>query len=102
MRIIKFRGKDAYGKYRYGDLWQRTDGTVIMDNYCWHRVHSDSVCQLIACDKNGCDVYEGDKIVRIADYDDDGKLIPVDNQPMNATFDDFGAICNGEIIAIQN
>jgi len=30
-RQIKFRGRGAYGKYRYGDLWRRNDGTCIYD-----------------------------------------------------------------------
>ena len=62
MIIKKFRGRDAYGKYRYGDLWHRNDGTCIYDGGVWHRVAPDSVAQFIATDRNGYEVYEGDPV----------------------------------------
>lgn len=62
MRQIKFRARDAYGQYRYGDLWQRNDGTLIYDEV-WHRVKRDSVAQLVGVDSDGREVYEGDIVV---------------------------------------
>ncbi len=65
MRTIKFRGLDAYGKLHYGDLWQRTDGTILFDHneHVWQRIHPDSVAQFVGYDINGEEIYEGD-IVR--------------------------------------
>ena len=64
-RPIKFRGRDAYGKLHYGDLWQRTDGMIIFDHdeHLWQRVHPESVAQLIGVDSAGNEVYEGDIFV---------------------------------------
>lgn len=64
-RPIKFRGRDAYGKLHYGDLWQRTDGMIIFDHdeHLWQRVHPESVAQLVGFDCDGREVYEGDIIV---------------------------------------
>ncbi len=63
-RPIKFRGRDAYGKLHYGDLWQRTDGMIIYDHdeHLWQRVHPDSVAQLVGYDCDGKEVYEDDTV----------------------------------------
>ena len=65
MRPIKFRGRDAYGKLHYGDLWQRTDGMILFDHdeTVWQRVHPESVAQLVGYDRDGREVYEGDTVV---------------------------------------
>ena len=62
MRKIKFRGRDAYGKLHYGDLWQRTDGMILFDHdeTVWQRVHPESIAQFVGYDANGNEVYEGD------------------------------------------
>lgn len=65
MRQIKFRGRDAYGQYRYGDLWQRNDGTLIYDEV-WHRVKRDSVAQFVGVDSDGREVYEGDVLIDLS------------------------------------
>ena len=64
-RPIKFRGRDAYGKLHYGDLWQRTDGMILFDHdeTVWQRVHPESVAQLVGYDCDGREVYEGDFLV---------------------------------------
>lgn len=65
MKTIKFRGRDAYGKLHYGDLWQRTDGMILFDHdeTVWQRVHPESVAQLVGFDSDGNEVYEGDTLV---------------------------------------
>lgn len=97
MRPIKFRGRDAYGKLHYGDLWQRTDGMIIFDHdeHLWQRVHPESVAQLIGVDKNGFEIYEGDLVVRIAGDED---FDPEKTFHMAATFEDFSAIRDEEIV----
>lgn len=70
-RPIKFRGRDAYGKLHYGDLWQRTDGMILFDHdeNVWQRVHPESIAQLVGYDADGREVYEGDIVVDdIAEY----------------------------------
>jgi len=76
-RTIKFRGRDAYGKLHYGDLWQRTDGMILFDHdeTVWQRVHPESVAQLVGYDCDGREVYEGDELISVdGDYEDTAKL----------------------------
>ena len=65
MRPIKFRGRDAYGKLHYGDLWQRTDGMILFDHdeTVWQRVHPESIAQFVGRDANNREVYEGDVLI---------------------------------------
>lgn len=69
MRTIKFRGR-VYntGKLVYGDLTQSYDQTLIWN---WqdgsHIVTPESVAQLVGVDRNGNEVYEGDKLVNPRD-----------------------------------
>ena len=88
-RQIKFRGRDAYGKYRCGDLWQRNDGTLISDGEVWHRVDPKTVAQLISTGRDGYEIYEGDPI----------KL--ADGWRCTATFRHFGAIVDGDATLIN-
>lgn len=62
---IKFRGIDAFGRYHYGDVWQRNDGTVLFDRktHVWIRVSPNSIAQLVGYDCDGNEVYEGDVLV---------------------------------------
>ena len=108
MRTIKFRGQSIGGHYVHGLLTKkkiRNNGNV-----CWAiaagdglrsadvvPVNEESIAQLIAVDSNGREVYEGDSVIRICDSD--GK--PVECFPMRATFDDYFAINNGEIVLCE-
>ena len=52
-------------------------------------------------DKNGKEIFECDSVIRILELNDDGELVHVEAFPMQATFDDFSAINNGEIILVE-
>ena len=103
MKQIKFRGKRIRdGKLVYGDLCHMTGNRVGIHHdrrVACDEVEPDSVQQLIARDINGRDIYEGDLVERIADYDPD--FDRAKTFPMAATFDDFSAINNGEIILAE-
>lgn len=93
-RIIKFRGRlEETDKIIFFEL-----GDLSSDSYGFYsRNFADYVVdieQFIATDKNGFDVYEGDKVIRIAGED----FIPEKTFPMSATFDDFSAIRDGDIV----
>ena len=61
-RTIKFRGRDAYGKYRYGFYVECSGISYITENHDGDEVAPDTVAQLVGYDKNGKEVYEGDTI----------------------------------------
>lgn len=67
-RTIKFRGimfGDIYGKdIVYGELIHNNGHAYIkaVDGR-QYRVYENSVVQLIAVDKNGAEVYEGDEVI---------------------------------------
>ena len=107
-RQIKFRGKFIgedghnsyigdkkvgdwiYGGYMRGDL-NFVDGEgdfIVTGGGHAYRVDSNSVAQLIATDRNGYEVYEGDPI----------KL--ADGWRCTATFRHFGAIVDGDATLI--
>lgn len=56
-RPIKFRGRDKNGKFRYGDFNDIDLGTIFAD------VDEDSIAQFVGYDRDGNEVYEGDKIL---------------------------------------
>lgn len=96
MRTINFRAKRVdNGEVIYGDI-ARTEVGFLINGY---EVIPESVSQLIALDKNGFEVYEGDTVLRILEMDEDtGDLVPVEKLPMAADFRDYGAILDGEIV----
>lgn len=55
-RPIKFRGQLESGKFVYGDLAHGI-GEVFVDECL---VKPESVTQLVGCDRDGREVYEGD------------------------------------------
>jgi len=66
-RTIKFRGRDiCTGEFVYGDV-AHTEVGILIDG---REVDPDSVAQFVGHDKNGAEVYEGDKIL-IDDAGDD-------------------------------
>ena len=110
MRQIKFRGRVPLTdkidgrKIVYGSLVIYEGGL----NTHWinplggkrnYPVEEDSVSQLIAVDKNGNEVYEGDKVIRVRGDED---FTPEKAFPMTATFEDFAAIRDGEIILVRS
>ena len=114
IRKLKFRGFSIKGEVVFGDFltpWADDQHyPIIRDTadykdgiaHCYyHDVREGSVHQLIAIDKNGNEVYECDSVIRILELNDDGELVHVEAFPMQATFDDFSAINNGEIILVE-
>lgn len=90
-RLIKFRGIDiATGDVVFGDLMQISDCRVFIDAAATsHLVYPDSVAQLIAIDKNGVEVYEGDLVTsRFGSH-------------CFASFRHFGDIIDGSITLVQ-
>lgn len=104
MRQIKFRGLTLEGKFIYGDY--RHIGFrphIYKREQCYYEeraveVAPESVAQLIGIDANGREVYEGDKVIRIAGDED---FNPEKAYPMAATFEDFAAIRDEEIILVE-
>lgn len=107
MRQIKFRGHALYDscgqsvdKIVYGDFVQEYDKVDIAD---WddgdvYEVAPESVAQLVGIDADGREVYEGDKVIRIAGDED---FNPEKTFPMAAAFDDYAAIRDEEIVLVE-
>ena len=109
MRQIKFRGRyvgdyvmDEYiaeGTMLYGG-YVEIEGKpyIIPKDDTAIQVTPESVAQLIGIDANGREVYEGDKVIRIAGDED---FNPEKAYPMAAAFDDYAAIRDEEIVLVE-
>ena len=97
-RKIKFRGVDKTGKLHYGYFYVDFCGLPCIAEGRGGKlipVDENSVAQLIGVDKNGFEVYEGDLVIRIAGDED---FNPEKTFHMAATFEDFSAIRDEEIV----
>lgn len=109
MRQIKFRGTaDGNFAYRgklidagttvYGYLLvdhDKGEFYILLDKYgTVIRVKPETIVQLIAIDAKGQEVFEGDKVIRVAGED----FNPEKAFPFYADFRDYGAIIDGEIV----
>ena len=97
-RQIKFRGHNFFTKeFVYGQTIRETDdGWDFWSGDDW--IHCTDCNQFIGVDANGFEVYEDDKVIRIAgdeDFDIEKSF------PMAATFEDFSAIRDGEIVLTE-
>ena len=105
MRVIKFRGLRRYGgqyHYMYGGYNKRVNGEeCIIESGVPHVIRHGSAEQLIGVDANGAEVYEGDKVQRIKEWNEErADYDMVAAFPMAATFDDYTAINDGEIVKV--
>lgn len=103
MRQIKFRGETLGGRIVYGffcctEVEDVTLPCIIVEEGDYRQVKPESVAQLIGIDANGREVYEGDKVIRIAGDED---FNPEKTFPMAAAFDDYAAIRDEEIVLVE-
>lgn len=64
MREIKFRGRDIFtGEIRHGFYLEDEDGVNILEQNHAYLVDGNSVALLVGRDRNGREVYEGDRCV---------------------------------------
>lgn len=61
-RPIKFRGRDIRGRILFGDIRHNNGVWFMFDGDFWYEVDPDSVAQLVGYDKDGKEIYEGDKV----------------------------------------
>ena len=89
MRKIKFRGRRSNGIEVTGGIVLKRSHPMIAVTHClMFPVESGTVAQLIGVDKEGKEIYEGDKVI-------------TSSVIHKATFADYADILRGECILIQ-
>ena len=89
-RPIKFRGRNGYGEVFYGSF---DEDTCTID--CWDVaetvvVERDTVAQLVGYDKDGKEVYEGDKVQLVVEHG----IATVYTAELHAAGRDSAALCH--------
>ena len=104
MRVIKFKGiAETDGREVVGEGAYVTPGfQCVINKMIYVHCKTGSIKQLIGVDGNGCEVYEGDKVQRIKEWNEErADYDMVAAFPMAATFGDYTAINDGEIIKVE-
>ena len=81
-RPIKFRARDIDGKIYFGSFDEDTNTIDCWDIAETVVVKRDTVAQLVGYDKDGKEIYEGDKV--ISEYGDEIVARLMDNLPPKA------------------
>ena len=102
MRTIKFRGIDSvtkkpvYGYYCPFLCDENYPMIAVAAGFV--KIDDGSLAQLIGVDPDGNEIFEGDEVIRIAGEDYE----PEKTFPMAATFEDFAAIRDGQIVRAKS
>ena len=103
MRTIKFRGiSKETGEKVFGYYLKSGDDSQIFDGEYFHSVKPESVAQFISLDKNGDEIYEGDKLTADIDLSNSAKMLILDkygNKRWDSSADTQGASFLEEITA---